>query len=98
MKLVLKLGMVLVVSLAVVGCNPIRAIKSRANACHNKQPYQASASVAPLKIPAGMDVPDTTNALHIPELKEPPPTPRRGKDPCLDEPPPYKVAKPTPQA
>jgi uncharacterized lipoprotein len=99
MKSVLKLGMVLAVCLALAGCHPIRALRSRANACHNKQPYMAATSVAPLKIPSGLDQPDTTNALHVPDLKEPAPPRRSGKDPCLDEPPPYKVVKPvTPQA
>ena len=99
MKSVLKLGLVLAVSLALGGCHPFSALGSRANACHNKQPYMAATSVQPLKIPPGLDVPDTTNALHIPDLKEPAPPSRKGKDPCLDEPPPYKVAKPAaPQA
>jgi len=47
-----------------------------------------------------MDAPDTTNALRMPTLNEPPPPPRKGKEPCLDEPPPFKVTQPTkaPQA
>lgn len=99
MKSVLKLGVLLAVSLALAGCHPIRALKSRAYSCHNKQPYMAATSVAPMKIPPGLDVPDTTNALKIPDLNEPAPPPRKGHDPCLDEPPPFKVAKPaTPQA
>ena len=99
MKLVLQLGVVLAVGLALAGCHPIAALRSKANACHKPQPYMAAATVPPLKIPPGLDQPDTTNALHIPDLKEPPPPPRKGRDPCLDEPPPYKVAKPvTPQA
>jgi uncharacterized lipoprotein len=99
MKLVLKVGALLVVGLAVAGCHPIRALKSRALSCHVKQPYMASTSVAPLNIPPGLDKPDNTNALHIPELKEPAPPPRTGKDPCLDEPPQYKIVKPAaPQA
>jgi uncharacterized lipoprotein len=100
MKLVLKLGMVLALSLALAGClHPIRALKDKAYSCHSKQPYMASTSVAPLKIPPGLDQPDTTNALHIPDLKEPAPPPRSGHDPCLDVPPPFKVVKPaTPQA
>ncbi len=55
------------------------------------------ASIPPLKIPPGLEAPDTTNALHLPQLNEPAPPPRTGQQPCLDEPPPYKVAKP-PQA
>ena len=99
MKVVLKLGLVLVVALAMAGCHPIRALKSRAFSCHVKQPYMSSTSVPPLTIPPGLDKPDTTNALHIPDLKEPPPPPRSGHDPCLDEPPPFKVATPAkPQA
>ena len=95
----LKLGVLLAVSLALAGCHPIRALKSRAYSCHNKQPYTAATSVAPLKIPPGLDVPDTTNGLKIPDLNEPAPPPRKGHDPCLDEPPPFKVVKPAaPQA
>jgi hypothetical protein len=97
MKVVLRLGMILAVCVALPGClHPIRALKARAYSCHSKQPYMTAGSVAPLKIPPGLDQPDTTNALHIPDLKEPPPPPRGGHDPCLDEPPPYKIAKPAP--
>ena len=99
MKSVLRLGLILAVSLTVAGCHPFRAFRSSENSCHRKQSYMTASSVPPLKIPPGLDVPDTTNALHIPDLKEPAPPPRKGKDPCLDEPPPFKVAKPvTPQA
>ena len=100
MKVVLKVGMILALSVALSGClHPIRALKARAYSCHNKQPYMASESVAPLKIPPGLDQPDATNGLHVPDLKEPAPPRRSGKDPCLDEPPSYKVVKPVaPQA
>ena len=100
MKLVLKVGMILALALALSGClHPIRALKSRANSCHRSQPYMAATSVAPLKIPPDLDKPDSTNALHVPDLKEPAPPRRSGKDPCLDEPPQYKVVKPVaPQA
>ena len=97
MKVALRLGMILAVCVALSGClHPIRALKAREYSCHRKQPYMASTSVAPLKIPSGLDQPDTTNALHIPDLKEPAPPLRGGHDPCLDEPPPFKVAKPSP--
>lgn len=95
MKSVLRSGLVLAMVVLLTGCH----LGGGARACHKKQPYMAATSVAPLKIPPGLDLPDTTNALHIPELKEPVPPPRKGKDPCLDEPPSYKIVKPAaPQA
>jgi len=71
-----------------------------AKACHGSQPYQKAESAPPLKIPAGLDAPDTTNALRLPALNEAAPPPRKGKQPCLDNPPPYKVTQPakSPQA
>jgi uncharacterized lipoprotein len=83
----------LVLVLPLGGCHWLR----HANACHNPQPYMAAKSVAPLKVPAGLDAPETGNALHIPTLNEPAAPPRSGKDPCLDAPPAFKVRKP-PQA
>jgi uncharacterized lipoprotein len=71
------------------GCRVVRAIDKRE--CHEVQPYMRSASVPPLKIPPGLDAPDTTNALRLPALNEPAPPARGPKDPCLDEPPPFKV-------
>jgi len=80
------------------GCHVFRS--ASAKACHNSQPYQKAQTVPPLQIPSGMDAPDTTNALHLPALNEPPPPPRKGSQPCLDEPPSFKVTPPakTPQA
>ena len=80
------------------GCHAFRG--ASAKACHGPQPYQKAASVPPLKIPPGMDAPDTTSALRLPTLNESPPAPRKGKQPCLDEPPPFKVTQPAkaPQA
>jgi uncharacterized lipoprotein len=69
-------------------------------ACHGPQQYQKARSVPPLKVPTGLDAPDTTNALRLPTLHDPAPPPRKGTQPCLDEPPPFKVTQPakTPQA
>jgi uncharacterized lipoprotein len=80
------------------GCHAFR--NARSKACHGPQAYQKAQSVPPLQIPSGLDAPDTTNALRLPTLNEPPPPPRKGKQPCLDEPPPFKVTQPakTPQA
>jgi len=100
MKLLLKFGLVSAVILAFAGCHPIQALRGRELACHKKQAYMAATSSPPLKVPAGLDTPDTTSALHIPPLNEPAPPPRKGKQPCLDEPPSFKLPpKPvTPQA
>lgn len=96
MKVVLKLGVVVLAGFVLSGCHPIRAIKSRAFSCHVKQPYMDARGVAPIKVPPGLDQPDRTAALTIPDLKEPAPPLRSGHDPCLDEPPPFKVVKPSP--
>jgi len=71
-----------------------------AKSCHEPQPYMQAKSVPPLIIPAGLDAPDTTNSLRLPQLTEPAAPPRKGKQPCLDEPPSFKVTQParTPQA
>jgi len=70
------------------GCH----IVSRLNPdCHVKQEYQHSAQVAPLKVPDGLDSPNTQGALVIPtvELAPPPPGPNEA---CLDLPPKYVPA------
>ncbi len=61
--------------------------------CHTPQEYQRAGQVAPLKVPPGLDSPNTKDALVIPtvELAPPPPGP---KDACLDQPPRYKAAPP----
>jgi len=59
--------------------------------CHSPQEYRRAAQVPPLKVPAGLDSPNTEGALVIPtvEVTPPPPGP---KDACLDIPPRYKPA------
>jgi uncharacterized lipoprotein len=98
MKLARGIALLILLLPLVIGCHVFRS--ARARACHGQQPYQQAQSVAPLKIPTGLDAPDTTNALRLPTLNEPAPPPRSGKQPCLDEPPPFKVTQPakTPQA
>ena len=80
------------------GCHLMRGIS--VNTCRDSQPYLKARSVASLQVPAGLDAPDTTNALRLPKLNEPAPPPRGAKQPCLDAPPPFKVqqAARTPQA
>jgi uncharacterized lipoprotein len=94
----MKSGWVIVALLllppALQGCRVVRAVS--ANECHDpKQVYLQATSVPTLKIPAGLDAPDTSNALKLPRLNEPAPPPRRGNQPCLDAPPSFKVQQPT---
>jgi uncharacterized lipoprotein len=58
--------------------------------CDEAQPYQSAKDVGPLRVPAGADLPDTRNALKIPELKTPE-LPREDGS-CLEHPPPYAGA------
>src|SRR5271156_3808084 len=59
--------------------------------CHTPQEYQRAGQIAPLKVPEGLDSPNTQGALVIPSvaLALPPPGP---KDTCLDVPPRYEPA------
>jgi uncharacterized lipoprotein len=78
------------VTFALQGC------RAMTGSCHDPQVYQQAQSAKPLQIPAGLESPDTRNALAIPDLKEPAPPARKEGDACLDQPPSYRTAKPTP--
>jgi uncharacterized lipoprotein len=62
--------------------------------CHRPKEYQRAVQMAPLKVPLGLDTPNTQGALLIPtvELAAPAPGPNTA---CLDAPPRYKPAPPT---
>lgn len=53
--------------------------------CKELQPYQTARQGEPLRVPAGSDLPDTRNALRIPEVKNPELPTEPGR--CLDHPP-----------
>jgi uncharacterized lipoprotein len=90
MKLVWRIGcLAVLLLLATSGCHMVRAIN--AGSCHEVQGYMKETSIPPLTVPAGLDAPDTTNALRLPQLNEPAPPRRSGTQPCLDSPPPFKV-------
>jgi hypothetical protein len=55
--------------------------------------YLKANSVPPLRVPVGIDPPDTKSAMQIPALNEPPLPPRGPKDPCLDESPKFTEPK-----
>lgn len=57
------------------------------SSCEKPQPYQSARSEAPLRVPSGSDMPDTRNALQIPEISAPE-RPADGNA-CLDHPPSY---------
>jgi uncharacterized lipoprotein len=61
--------------------------------CHSKQDYQHALSAPPLKVPAGLDSPNTAGALVIPAITDAPPPPGP-HDQCYDIPPRYKPAPP----
>ncbi|GAC1453790.1 MAG: hypothetical protein PVSMB6_08690 [Steroidobacteraceae bacterium] len=83
----------------VSGCHTLHNRISSAR-CSESRTYQGETSVAPLKVPVGLDAPDPTNALRLPQLSEPAPPPRARNAPCLEQPPSFKVEvpKPAPQA
>jgi uncharacterized lipoprotein len=59
--------------------------------CHSPQVYQHALSAPPLKVPAGLDSPNTTGALVIPAVTDAPPPPGP-HDTCFDVPPRYQPA------
>ncbi|HMH27416.1 MAG TPA: hypothetical protein VK580_02460 [Steroidobacteraceae bacterium] len=59
--------------------------------CHSPQEYQHALSAPPLKVPAGLDSPNTTGALVIPAVTDAPPPPGP-HDTCFDVPPRYQPA------
>jgi uncharacterized lipoprotein len=61
--------------------------------CNKPQPYQRAEDLQPLKVPVGLEAPDTRNALKIPKLDTPAPPPRGEKDECLESPPKYSVPR-----
>jgi uncharacterized lipoprotein len=72
------------------GC--LSHIVSRLNPdCHTQQEYQHATQVAALKVPEGLDSPNTQGALVIPTIGVAPPPPGPN-DSCLDLPPKYKAA------
>ena len=89
--------MCLTLLVGVSGCHTLHN-RFSSNRCTENRTYESERSVAALKIPAGMDAPETANALRLPPLNEPPPPPRARSAPCLDAPPSFKVEKSAPPA
>jgi hypothetical protein len=67
--------------LLAAGCRTVSG-----GSCHKVQPHESAQSLPPLRMPPGLDGPDTSGALEIPQLNEPM-APRDPDGPCLDAPP-----------
>lgn len=76
--------------LALSGCG--RIFKAT---CVQPSDYADAVDRPPLRLPPGLDAPDTRRALSIPPLDEPE-RPRTAADPCLDAPPRYAIPRQTP--
>ena len=62
---------------AVLGLTGCQHLRNLGGSCHDTKPYMKATSIAPLKIPPGFDIPDSSNALKIPALNTPAaPSPR----------------------
>ena len=84
--------------LLVIAALPLAGCKLLGGDCHKPGVYTEADSIPPLKVPPGLDAPDTRAALKVPDLTEPQRA-RGPNEPCLDEPPRYtepksKTAKP----
>jgi uncharacterized lipoprotein len=60
--------------------------------CNDAEPYESAQQQPPLKAPSGADVPDTGDALKIPEVKAPELPEEPGT--CLEHPPAYGKERP----
>ena len=83
--------MLVVLGLALCGCRSLHRLTQSCNT--DTDGYKQATTVPAIKVPAGIDAPDTKSALQIPVLNEPAPPPPGPKDPCLDAPPKYTEPK-----
>jgi len=89
----LTLSLTLLAVLVTAGCNPFRRHSAKAELCKQPEGYAQAIEGTNLKIPVGLEAPDTRNALRVPDLSTPPPPPRTKEQGCLDTPPTYTIAK-----
>ena len=66
------------------GCHVLRS-------CNNPATYSGAKQIPPLKMPVGLDGPDTSQAVKIPPLSEPE-LPRAADASCLEDPPVWEGA------
>lgn len=63
--------------------------KGGKHSCREPDVAKAAGNLPPLKVPPGLDAPDTRNAIQVPPL-DTPAAPRSPGDPCLSAPPSFK--------
>lgn len=78
-----------VLLLPLSGCSWMHHGKHSAK-CREPAVGGAAQNMPPLKVPPGLDAPDTRNAIKVPPLDEPE-RPRAPGDPCLSMPPSFKT-------
>lgn len=103
----MRIAVVLLASLAVLSVSGCNTLKRVGNAAWPGQPFEIKAKIVcnqsnkdyagakempPLKAPAGLEVPNTRNALKVPALTTPERV-RGASEACLDSPPPFAAAK-----
>lgn len=84
---------------ALSGCHTLRAF-TQSSCPEDRGAYTKAASIPPIRVPVGIDPPDTKSALQLPPLNEPD-LPPGAKGACLDEPPRFtepRAARPPPAA
>ena len=73
--------------LALSGCSWLH--HKRISSCRELTVVDQANTLPALRVPPGLDAPDTRNAIKVPALSEPE-RPRAPTDPCLSRPPSYK--------
>ena len=74
-------------ALMLSGCSWMH--RNRLSSCRETTVVTDARNNPPLKVPPGLDAPDTRNAIKVPDLNEPE-RPRGPHEPCLSQPPSYK--------
>lgn len=80
---------ILTVGALALACAALGACRSGPPKCAKPGVYAEAESIAPLRIPTGLQAPDTRGALRIPELTDTTPQPLPAGASCLEQPPRY---------
>jgi hypothetical protein len=88
---VLRMAAVALAVLSLSACQMFR--HSASVGCTEQQVTRNIDNQPQLRVPPGLDAPDTRNGVHIPALDEPE-RPRAKTEPCLSMPPSYAATRP----